>query len=394
MSKAKLYYSDAYLKETQTRIIKRKHEQDAVWITLQSTLFYPGGGGQSRDEGWINGQRIQAIKHEEDEYWYKIAENPPDDVILELDWTHRYDKMQQHTGQHILSAVFYRIFNIDTLSVHLGQRDTLIELDCSDLSEEQISRAENEANLYIRQNYQVKAIFITPGESGNYSIRRDIKQSSAELRLIQIGDFDCTGCGGTHVRATAEVGLIKILSSEKIRGHIRICSVIGSAAYQYFTDIHNSMRVIGSKLSSGTVDVPAKIDNLLGEIKLLRRDLKSLSNRWLREYARRLEPDDSIGYFIVSDLTPAEMVQLVQEWLVIYKLPCYVIGRSTNKINFVFGLPAETNPGADEFLKNVSDELSLRGGGNAELIQGVIGQTDLSQDYIQLILLKLKEYYT
>jgi alanyl-tRNA synthetase len=373
MSAAKLYYSDAYLKKSRGHITSRKIKPDGVWVTMDSTLFYPGGGGQSPDSGWIADQEVREIKYEAGDYWY--------------------EKMQQHTGQHILSAVFSRLFNIDTISVHLGQKETLIELNCTDLSDEQIKRAELAANFHIRQNYAVKDIFIRPDEINLYQLRRDIKHSGDRLRLIQIGDFDCTGCGGIHVKSTVEVGLIKILGKEKIRGHIRIRSVIGAAAYQHYDHIHDTVQLISTKLTSAVTDLPSRIEGLLNEIKSLKHDLKNFSKRWLKEYATRLEPESTIGYFIISDLNPAEIVQLVQEWLAIYKLPCYIIGRSDDKTHFVLGLPAGIHPAADEFLQNVSAELHLRGGGNSELVQGVILHRDLSQDYIHLSLQKLKEHY-
>jgi len=386
------YELNSYLRESKSRIIDRLVDESGIWITLDETIIYPGGGGQLPDRGFINDLPILDVKKENDVFWYQLTESPPDEVLVRLDWPSRYLNMQQHTGQHILSAVFYQLYNLNTLSVHLGHEETLIELDVAEITREDFLRAEEEANRIIRDHLPVNILFCSYDEMDKYPIRRDVKVESDPIRIIKIGEYDYTGCGGTHVQSTSEVGLIKIIKTEKIRGNTRLITLIGEPAYKYFDSLNKTILTLTKDLSCSTDDLSQRYENLIEENKKSNRRIKTITSRWLKEYVFRLEPENSIGYFVISDIDNSELFQLSHEWLSLFQLPCFMIAGNANPKYFLLRVPTGSKPGADEFVKDNSRELDLQGGGNSELVRGIITRENLSVDYENLVKQKLQIY--
>jgi len=207
----KVFHIDPYQTELNTTVESSRSDERGTWFSFQETLFYPQGGGQSSDKGWVASSEVLDVQSSEGEVWHLLSNSVPDQVNMKLDWDHRYSNMLQHTGQHILSACFKDIFNLDTVSVHLGRDITMIELKTPSIEDDVLLKTEKSANQMIHDNLPVKSIIADRHSLDNYNLRRSIKTNDEAVRLIQIGNIDCVGCGGTHVRSTGEVGLIKIL---------------------------------------------------------------------------------------------------------------------------------------------------------------------------------------
>ena len=389
----KLYYSDPYLKESDSVVIERKDDKDGQWIFLDPVLFYPGGGGQTPDRGLIENLQIKDIKEDSGKLWFLVQGNPPDKVKLQLDWNFRYRNMQQHTGQHILSAVLYRLHNLETVSVHLGQTETLIEIETPTISDKMIKDSEEEANKVITNFLPVSSLLISKEELNKFPVRRDVTSESDPVRLIQIGDYDYTGCGGTHVKNTAEVGLLKIIKSEKIRGHIRLSALIGEPAFDYFSLLHENTSQLTKNLSCATQDIPARVDGLIQDIKNQKSVLKKITALWLKEYVCRLEPQSSFGYFMLSDLNPEELGQLSREWILNYKLPLFIISAQNRKLYFILHVPENDDKGADIFVEKYALELALKGGGNQKIFRGIINLPEIDDHYSSKVCKIMKDYF-
>ena len=393
MHTASLYDTDPYLQEVNARVISSERDGSGYRVTLDQTIFYPGGGGQLPDSGWINTEPVERIGAEAGKVDYFIRNSVADDVLLKLDWNLRYKNMQQHTGQHVLSAAFEKVVNLPTVSVHLGHADTLIELQAEQVSDDQLIRAESEANRVIREAVEVKTLICPKNDLEKMKLRRDIKVDSDPVRLVSIGDYDLTGCGGTHVRSTSEVGLIKIISTEKIRNRIRIAARIGRPAYEYFDILHVQGRYLGREMSCAVEDLSDRYGQVVEEVRQQKRDMRKLKINWLTEYAQRLEPKKRIGYFIVSDLEPGDLQVLGQAWIHIHNLPCLIVATGGNRFNFNLQVPENSEFPAGPFIEQNRAGLSMQGGGNPLQASGILNVSELSSEFLDLVESRLREYF-
>ena len=369
----RVFHIDPYQTELNTTVVSSRSDERGIWFSFQETLFYPQGGGQSSDKGWVASNEVLDVQSSGGDVWHLLGNSIPDQVSMKLDWEHRYSNMQQHTGQHILSACFKEFFNLDTISVHLGRNITMIELKTPSIENEILLKSEESANQMIRDNLPVQSIVADRNDLDNYKLRRSIKTNDEAVRLIQIGDIDCVGCGGTHVRSTAEVGLIKILGVEKIRGHARVKIKIGASAYQYFQELHHTFADISTKLTTSVEDLPQKIDLMVEEKKDLINEKKKVTDLWLAEYAQNLKNTEHTGCFALKDLDKDHLKIVSEHYLKINNSPCLFVSEVSGKSHFYIRLPENVNLNLQEFVQQAKDTFPIKGGGGKEF---AVGQFD------------------
>lgn len=227
---SKLYYNDAYIKSFTAQVLKQERDEAENWyIVLNETAFYPTGGGQPHDLGTVEASRVIGVEELDGEvrhYLEKPLEDTSKDVHCTIDWSRRFDHMQQHAGQHILSAAFDHLFQYKTVSFHLGAEYLTIDIATENLTELEAVKAEELANQIILENRQIEVKWVTEEELSQYSLRKETKVKE-DIRLVIIPDFDYNGCGGTHPKATGEVRAIKILDWERQKKNIRVQFVCG-----------------------------------------------------------------------------------------------------------------------------------------------------------------------
>ena len=390
-----LYFSEPYLLQLQTNVIDQKQDERGNWFAFQQTIFYPQGGGQSADRGWINGNEVRDVQEDGETVWHLLTEKLPPAVEMKLDWNYRYDNMRQHSGQHVLSASFSRLFKLETVSVHLGSENTLIELNTTGITPEQLRSAEEHANGIVAQNITVKQMWIYRDDLTQYNLRRDIKVDDDPIRVIQIGEHDCTGCGGLHVQRTGEIGLIKIIGIEKIRRHIRVQSKIGRPAYDYYTKLNDQAQRLCSLLSMEIDDLSPRVQTLLDEQRELNRQLKSVTEKWLKACAGELHTGSPCGFFKIADLTSEQAGKLSGFWLEKNNKPCFIAsGEPPQQLNFTMRSPAAHKQNVLGFLRQHGQALSLKGGGSAEFVQGIINQTNSDTAYFTGLQKHFEDYFT
>ena len=298
-----LYYDDSYMRRGEARVVAVHQLKDTgkTAIVLDRTIFYPGGGGQPADRGSIEGhelvdiQKIGIFPFPETDILHIIPFTERlkegDAVELLLNWEQRIDYMQQHSGQHIISAAFWHMGGHATASVYFGQEQSSVEFDSPEISDEEIMRGSALANEAIAADLPIRARLIEAAEAKTLLLRRNIKVSgniriveiaalsgiSAEgLPLLRYSPFDLVGCGGLHLRHSAELQLIQHIRQERIRGRVRLYWKIGSRAlrdYQSKTDICTQL---GSMLSLPAGEIPVRIEQLQGEGVILRRQILEL----------------------------------------------------------------------------------------------------------------------
>ena len=258
----RVYYTDCYGSRFDARVVDSSANRRTIY--LNRTAFYPTSGGQPNDVGSIAGQVVLDVIDEGERIAHLTATPVSGDIVeCEIDWQRRYDHMQQHSGQHLVSAVFLDLFGFPTLSFHLGADVSTIELGTKELSEQQIAAVEERSNEIVRE---ARAITITLEDAASADDLRKASTRSGTLRIISIDGLDRSACGGTHVRSTAEVGPIQIRRAEKIRGNLRLEFVCGVRALRRAKQDYR----ISAELSR-VAAVP--IDDLPEQISILRKRL-------------------------------------------------------------------------------------------------------------------------
>jgi alanyl-tRNA synthetase len=291
----RLYYQDSYTTRFQAEITGRPTVDGRVALILDQTYFYPESGGQPADRGRISGHLVTdvqirasdgAILHflqMEGELW-------DDAVVGEIEWERRFDHMQQHTGQHILSQAFIRVADIETVGFHLGTESVTIDLDDTAVTGAQIEQAELLANQIIWENrpIHIHELSLAQAKAGldNLTMRKIPPIDGDIIRAIEISDFDLTACGGTHLRHTGEVGLIKIVRLERRRNQIRVDFRCGRRALTDYRLKNSVLTRLASDLTTGYWELDKAVSKLKEELKTTQQQLKQREKEMLsRELA-------------------------------------------------------------------------------------------------------------
>lgn len=284
----KIYYDAAYTRQWHTLITNRVTKEDGVYVTLVETAFYPHGGGQPCDLGQIGGIAVLEVNLEDGEIWHKLERSPEqDEVDCELDWERRFDHMQQHTGQHLLSAITLKLTDAMTLSFHLGTDYATIDVAAETLSAEQLAAIEQEVNRQIVRNAPVRASWVTAEEAARLPL---VKQPTVteDIRIVEIEGVEYNACGGTHVAATGEIGIIKLLRTEKVKGGTRIYFKCGMRALNEFTAAQQVLNGITAKLKTSRDELLERIEKMEQEQKLLQNELNAVKSTNDSYYAQEL----------------------------------------------------------------------------------------------------------
>ena len=286
----RLYYSDAFLKTftatvTDVRELART-DGESIWqIALDRTAFYPTSGGQVFDTGWISSDggskmRVTEVADGEDGKVFHYLEaptkevKPGDRVRGEIDAERRRDHMQQHSGQHVLSAAFLRLYNMPTVSFHMGAEYCSIDLDTPALAKEQVESAEHLANEIVLENRTVDIRLVTREEAGKLGLRKLPPTERDELRLIDIRDFDLCACGGTHVSQTGQIASIVMRKMEKVRQGWRVEFVAGLRAVATARRDFTVLTETAALFSANLYEVPQQARKALDQIRSLRKQLE------------------------------------------------------------------------------------------------------------------------
>ncbi|MEN3338190.1 MAG: alanyl-tRNA synthetase [Acidobacteriota bacterium] len=275
----RLYYTDAYLAEFDANVIGVDRVADRYAVILDRTAFYPASGGQPADTGRLAGAAVLDVIDRDDGAILHVVQDEitPGPVHGRIDWSRRFDHMQQHSGQHLLSAAFDRLLGIRTESFHLGSVSSTIDLARAATPRE-IEAAEDEANRIIWEDRPVTVRFADAADAAALPLRKEPARGG-RLRLIDMQNFDISACGGTHVATTGGVGAIAVASSERFRGGSRIEFVCGVRALHTFRSLRDAVAASVRLISVLPGELPAAIERLQNETKEVRRDLKAAQAR-------------------------------------------------------------------------------------------------------------------
>jgi len=263
MSSDRLYYTDSYLVEFDA-VVREVHLQGDRWkVVLDRTAFYPTSGGQPFDTGTLGDANVLDVFEQEDGTIGHLVDRELETnsrVRGHVNWARRFDHMQQHTGQHLLSAAFEREAGARTVSFHLGTSAATIDLD-KELSAEQIAHVEDVVNGVLWEDREICVEFVTAHEAAKLPLRKDPTREG-ELRIIDIKDYDLSACGGTHVKRTGAIGMIAVSGSERFKGKLRVEFVCGIRALKAFRNLKHSVSGSVRLLSVLPEELPSAIEKL------------------------------------------------------------------------------------------------------------------------------------
>ena len=275
----RLYYSDPYLREFDAELLDTVSHDGRTALVLDRTAFYPTSGGQPFDVGTFADVRVLDVFDDEEGRVLHVVDRAPSVTRLHgvVDWTRRFDHMQQHTGQHVLSAAFARLFDIRTESFHMGAEYSTLDL-AREVSAAQIAAAEDAANRVVWEDRPVAIRFASADEAASLGLRKESKREGT-LRLIDVEGFDLSACGGTHVARTGAIGIIAVSATERVRGGSRLTFLCGGRALAGFRTLRDVVAGSVRVLSVLPGDLAGAIERQQADNKELRKQIKDLQTR-------------------------------------------------------------------------------------------------------------------
>lgn len=279
METEKLYYQDPYRTAFTARVLTCEPSQTGYLVTLDRTAFYPEGGGQPADHGTLGTAAVTDV-HERDGVIFHTCDSPVETgSIVEgaIDWPRRFDHMQQHSGEHILSGLLCSLYDCDNVGFHLGADTVTIDYN-RELTWEQVLAAELRANEAIWADTPAEITFPSP-ETLEHLHYRSKKELTGQVRIVSFPGADCCACCGTHVRRAGEVGLIKILSCQKFREGVRLEILCGARAYRYLSRIYEQDHAVAQLLSVKPQDTLAAVERQSAELAAAKQRMTELEDQ-------------------------------------------------------------------------------------------------------------------
>jgi alanyl-tRNA synthetase len=275
----RLYYHDPDLLEFDAAIVAIGTLDDNYYVELNRSAFYPTSGGQLHDTGALNGVPVVDVIESPEGNVRHVARNAPgnvgDTVHGRIDSARRLRNRQMHTAQHILSQLFIRYMDAKTVSVHLGEEYGAVELDVEKIEDDKMVEIERAANEFLWAAHPVDIIFADDAEIARMPLRK-VPQRKGKLRVIKIDELDYSACGGTHCRNTAQVGIIKLVGQEKLRGHVLVKFLSGIQAVEDYAKRYDVSDRLSRALTCSILDLEENVNRILGEHKSLRKELATL----------------------------------------------------------------------------------------------------------------------
>ncbi|MCF6460623.1 alanyl-tRNA editing protein [Clostridium sp. Cult3] len=389
----KVYLENPYLRQIDARIVDKKYVNNKYYIKTNKTIFYPNlAGGQPGDKGTINGVEVLDTYEEGHDIIHVVKDNVHSDKAqLSIDWENRFDYMQQHSGQHLLSSAFYKLYNGETVGFYIGKEYVYIDVDIPSISEVEIDKVEEFVNKIIFSNFQIKSYIIEKGDMDKIPVRKDPIVNS-NIRIVEIDGIDFSPCCGTHLRNTGEIGLIKIRKVENYKGNIRVEFVCGNRALLDYTWKNRYIREIGNLLSTKDKDVYDRVINLYSqkeslkkENRILREELYEYKAQELLKKARLIKGVNFICYKY-DDMEFREINSMVSY---LNSLENYILifgVHNKKQSNFIVSRSTNLNINMKIIHKEIAKEINIKGGGSSQTVQGAC-----TKDELDLVLEKFYE---
>ena len=371
----RIYYTEPSRRAFEATVTRTGERDGRSLVTLDRTAFYPTSGGQPFDTGRLGSVEVVETIDEDDDIVHVVSAPvaPGTRVRGEIDWARRLDHMQQHTGQHVLSAAFDRLFENRTTSFHMGAEVSTIDL-AREATSDELERAVAEANHVVWEDREVSVRFVSAGEAARLPLRKEPVREGT-LRLVEISDFDLSACGGTHVSRTGAIGIIAVTQTERFRGGSRVTFACGSRALRVFRGYRDAVAGAGRVLSVLPHELPSAVERAQLDSKDLRKTVSRLQGELAGYEASRLLEDAAV----VGDRRV--VVRALEGWDAagLKAIASSLVGRSgvvavlvsaRNPVAVVVARSQDAALDSSKGLRILLDRFGGRGGGRPELAQG------------------------
>lgn len=377
----RLYYADSHLIEFEARVVDVT-ERVSGWtaVVLNRTAFYPTGGGQPSDTGTLNGSRVVECIDDGERGVLHVVQGlaPARNAIVSgrVDWLRRLDHMQQHTGQHILSQAFIKLFNAPTKSFRVLETTCEIDVELHNPTTEVIERAVELANNVVWEDRAITIHNVTSDQAAEMALRKQPAREG-DLRLIEIEGFDLTPCGGTHAYRTGEVGMIAMRSWERAKGLTRIEFVAGVRALADYRKANRTAREVAALFSTGRDDAPQNAAQLVEENKELHRQVRALEEEAAGVEAERLFAAADVlsdGTRVIAHIfaarDPESLKQLAHALIAHPQTIAILASSDQDAARLIFARSADAPGDMNALMREACTLLDGRGGGRPDMAQG------------------------
>ena len=365
----RLYYEDVYKKEFTAKVLECREGKKGYEIILDQTAFYPEGGGQPCDLGTLNDVEVLEVHEKDGEiiHYTKEAIEAGSDVTGKIDWDRRFDLMQQHSGEHIVSGLVHEAYGYDNVGFHMGSDTITIDLN-GPLDEAQLAEIERKTNQKIWEDTQIKIIYPTAEELEKIDYRSK-KELTGQVRIVEFPGVDICACCGTHVTHTGEIGMVKLLSVEKFREGVRIEMICGKRVLDYLNMVNDQNHQISVKLSAKMDKTAQAVERLQEENFRLKGQVGQLVDDMCRKEAERYAGSGSVLIFM--DGMDADSVRKLADAVTQTCQGCCAVfsGNADGSYKYAMG---EKDGDLRQFTKEMNAKLNGRGGGKPFFVQGSV----------------------
>ena len=382
----KLYYLDSHMAEFSARILSCEAENDHFLVVLDKTAFFPEGGGQLPDTGYIGEARVSDVQEKDGVIYHTCNEYLPlgAELPCRIDFAQRIKRMHSHSGEHIVSGIAHRLYGCENVGFHMGEESMTIDLSI-ELGWDELMEVERRANQAVRRNLPIRAWFPEEDELRCLDYRSKLELTE-NVRIVEIEGYDLCACCAPHVKRTGEIGLIKILDFMRHRGGIRVTLICGEDAYMDYRLRQESVTEISRLLSAKREDVAPAVQRVLRENQSMREKCDRLSMELVRVKAGSVpSTEGSICLFdgVLDDIAQRELVNLLMEKC--GGLACVFCGSDEEGWRYIIG---SKNIDLRKNTKAINAAIEGRGGGSVQMIQGrATGMKNLIENNIKSLLL-------
>lgn len=388
-----LYYQDSYIKDFEAVVLSCIPNGNHFEAVLDRTAFFPEGGGQCADTGVLHIENRQIkvfdVQERNGEIIHFIDEEilPGQTVIGELEFQERFSKMQQHTGEHIISGIVHRRFGYENVGFHLGKEEVTMDYD-GPLTGEELRSIEYEANQVVAENREIKAYFPSTEELEKIPYRSK-KELQGKIRIVEIQDCDICACCAPHVQTTGNVGLIKITNAIRYKGGMRLCIACGMRALEDYNQKESSVVQISNMLSAKQQEVTDAVKRLTEEIQQLKEKVAKMQERLVMGYLEsekavlKENPNANLLLF-EKELDVMAMRNFVNAGMELTKGVCGAfVGDEKQGFRYVLGSSGDIR----EIGKKLNAAFQGKGGGKPPMIQGsLVGEEEKIREFLEKVL--------
>ena len=363
----KLYYTDAYINEFSANVISCEKCGEFYDVVLDKTAFFPEEGGQYSDKGYIGDTRVTDVKEENGiiHHYTECEVDVYKEVCCKMDFDERYEKMQCHSGEHILSGIIHSLFGLDNVGFHLGKDDVTMDVSAP-LTRAELDEVERLANEVIYKNVEIKATFPNDAELSKMEYRSKLDLTE-NVRIVTIGEYDACACCAPHVKYTGEIGAIKILDFAKLRGGIRIHITAGRRAMRIYREYYENTQSVSALLSIPKNEIATGVEKLLSEYTALKNSYSAYRISVMEKEAEKIENTNGNLVLLYPDATTEELIAFSNK--AVSKISGLLVLLSGNDGNFKYVI-SSVNIDLKTKVSDINKSLLGRGGGKPNMVQG------------------------